>query len=124
MKNMNLASWFEIPTQNLSRAQKFYESVFNIKLQPPQEPNGHMAIFPGDHEHAGAMGALVTSEIAAPSQQGTVVYLSCPDLNQTLQRVEENGGQVFLPRTDIGEDGYFAHFRDTEGNRVGLYSMQ
>lgn len=124
MKNTNLVSWFEIPTQDLARAQKFYESVFNIKLQPPTKSNGHMAIFPGAYEYAGAMGALVTSEIAAPSQQGTVVYLGCANLNETLRRVEENGGQVLVPRTDIGEDGYFAHFCDTEGNRVGLHSAK
>ena len=124
MKNMYPVIWFEIPTQNIARAQEFYESVFSIKLQAPTESNGYMATFPGAHEHAGAMGALVTSKTTTSTQQGTVVYLVCSDMNEALQRVEENGGQVLVPRTDIGENGYFAHFCDTEGNRVGLYSAQ
>ena len=124
MKTTNLVNWFEIPAKDLVRAQKFYESVFKIKLQAPTASNGNMASFPGAHEYAGAMGALVPSATTVPSQQGTVVYFSCPDLNEALQRVKENGGQILLPRTDIGENGCFAHFCDTEGNRVGLHSMQ
>ncbi len=109
---MNSVNWFEIPTQDLARAQKFYERVFNVKLQEPRESGVKMAMFPGAQEYAGATGALVpSSETAIPSQYGTVVYFGCQNLSQVLQRVEESGGKVLLPKTD-------------KGNRVGLHSMQ
>ena len=42
-----------------------------------------------------------------------------------LARVERAGGSIVVPKTDIGGDfGFFAHFVDTEGNKVGLHSMQ
>jgi predicted enzyme related to lactoylglutathione lyase len=42
-----------------------------------------------------------------------------------LTRAEAAGGTVEVPKTEIGNDfGFFAHFIDTEGNKVGLHSMQ
>jgi predicted enzyme related to lactoylglutathione lyase len=47
------------------------------------------------------------------------------DLAPMLSRVEQAGGSVVTPKTDIGNDfGFFAHFIDTEGNKVGLHSLQ
>lgn len=35
-----------------------------------------------------------------------------------------DGGQVLVPKTEIGNGyGFFAHFADPEGNRIGLHSM-
>ena len=70
------------------------------------------------------MGALIYSETRTPSQQGALVYFYCKNSTQALQRVEELGGKIMLPTTPIGDGGYYAHFCDTEGNLVGLYSME
>ena len=125
MQNMNSVTWFEIPTINLTRAQEFYERVFNVKLQEIEGlPGIKMVMFPGAHEYAGAMGVLVHSETEVPSQQGTLVYFHCQDVSEELTRVEENKGKILLPKTAIGDNGYMAHFCDTEGNRIALHSMQ
>ena len=62
----------------------------------------------------------------AASADGTVLYLNGgDDLQVSLNRVEGAGGHVLIPKTLISpEVGYFAQFLDTEGNRVGLYSMK
>jgi predicted enzyme related to lactoylglutathione lyase len=54
-----------------------------------------------------------------------MVYLSGGrDLATVLARVEGAGGKILVGKTPITpEYGYFAHFLDTEGNRVGLHSM-
>jgi uncharacterized protein len=42
-----------------------------------------------------------------------------------LARVVPAGGSVLVPKTEIGNDfGFFAHFVDTEGNKLGLHSMK
>ena len=52
-----------------------------------------------------------------------MVYLSVEDLRPVLQRAQEHGGDTLVPCTALpGDMGYFAQFRDTEGNRVGLWS--
>lgn len=71
-------------------------------------------------------GAIVHGEDGEPSRVGTLVYLNGgDDLAPMLARVVKVGGSVVVPKTEIGNDfGFFAHFTDTEGNRVGLHSMK
>jgi uncharacterized protein len=46
------------------------------------------------------------------------------DLNESLDRVTAAGGEVMLSKTALPPGkGYFAHFRDSEGNRIGLHSI-
>ena len=45
------------------------------------------------------------------------------DLSTVLDKVEGAGGKVMQPKTDIGENGFIAFIEDTEGNKVGLHSM-
>jgi len=61
-----------------------------------------------------------------PTTDGAVVYLNAgKDLQPMLDRVKQNGGQLLVPKTMISpEMGYFALFIDTEGNKLGLHSMQ
>ena len=41
-------SWFEIPTTDINRAQKFYEAIFGITMMPMDMPNIKMRMFPLD----------------------------------------------------------------------------
>jgi predicted enzyme related to lactoylglutathione lyase len=76
-------------------------------------------------DHTAVGGAIVHGDGGSPSTNGTLVYLNGgDDLSPMLGRVEEAGGTVVVPKTEIGNDfGFFAHFIDTEGNKVGLHSM-
>ncbi len=42
----NAISWFEIPATDLARAQKFYETIFDITMIPMDLPNIRMRMFP------------------------------------------------------------------------------
>ena len=117
------AVWFEIPSTNFTRAVTFYESMFQVSLKR-ENIGGEMAIFPAEENQAG--GAIVEQQPGyAPSATGAVVYLSGgADLTPLLGRVVSAGGKVVLPKTALPPGmGFFAHFEDSEGNRVGLHSM-
>ena len=60
-----------------------------------------------------------------PSMQGVVVYLNGgDDLSSMLARVEKVGGKVLLKKTFLSKEaGHIAYFADTEGNKIGLHSM-
>lgn len=118
------AGWFEIPTQNMERAVKFYESVFEVKLELQDFGELQMAWFPWDHQGLGAGGSLVYQpEHYQPGQTGTLVYFACDDLSHELSRIERAGGEVLQPKTEIAPDiGFMALFLDTEGNRLALHS--
>lgn len=120
----NALNWFEIPITDIGRAKQFYESIFEISLQQMDMMGMTMLAFPSEPPHVG--GALVKSESHIPSATGAVIYLNAnPDLQQVLSRVEKAGGTITLAKTFINEGtGYMAFFMDSEGNLVGLHSVQ
>ena len=122
----NAISWFEIPAADLTRATKFYETVFGVTLNPLDLPNMKMRMFPLD-DIMGVGGALVDSGgFHKPSgTDGPLIYLNGnPDLQRVLDKVEAAGGKIMMPKTEISpEYGYMAVIFDTEGNRIGLHSV-
>ena len=125
----NPVVWFEIYVQDMSRARKFYETVLQCQLETLKSPEGEaqnmqMLSFPGDMTTMGASGALVKMADGPAGVGGTIVYFSCDDCAVEQARVEKAGGKVFKPKFPIGEYGFCALVTDTEGNMVGLHSMQ
>ena len=136
----NALSWFDIPVSDIERAAKFYGEILGAALERYSGPGVQGALFPVP---GGGGGTLIQGEGFTSSYQGSIVYLSGgDDLNAVLNftssfrnpsrlgidrklevnRVAAAGGKVLLAKTDIGENGFFAYFEDTEGNRVGLHS--
>jgi imidazolonepropionase-like amidohydrolase/predicted enzyme related to lactoylglutathione lyase len=122
--NSNPVSWFEIPVTDMSRAKAFYEHVLNVKLQPLKIGPLDMAFFPTRPGTPGASGALMKGDAFQPSSKGVQIYFTTPDVDGTLERVQDRGGRVVVPKTRIGPFGFIASFEDSEGNRVGLRSWQ
>ena len=116
-------NWFEISVTNFARAKAFYETVLDRAIEPMAMGPVMMGMLSSDPEAVG--GAIVQSYDAVPSKHGTIVYLNGgDDLAPMLARVQGAGGSIAVPKTDIGNGfGFFAHFIDTEGNKIGLHSM-
>jgi len=121
----NAISWFEIPTTNLERAQKFYETIFGISMGVLDLPNIKMRMFPLD-DPAGIGGSLVESGgFHKPSStDGPLLYLNAnPDVQLVLEKVETSGGKIVVPKTQISPTfGYMAVIIDSENNRIALHS--
>lgn len=116
-------NWFEIPAKNFERAVSFYSALFDTKLEPMPHPSFKYAVLPGDHENGGVTGGIVAGEGFEPSDKGPIIYLNGgDDLAGPLAKVEAAGGKVLMPKTGIGENGFMAHFLDSEGNRIALHS--
>lgn len=122
----NAISWFEIPATDLERAQKFYETIFDIEMIPLDMPQLQMRMFPTE-DPMNVGGAICSSvDFYKPSaDSGPLVYLNAnPDVQFVLDKVVPAGGKVVIPKTQISpENGYMAVFLDTEGNRVALHSI-
>ena len=117
--------WFEIPTADMERAIKFYETVFDCKLDRNTMGEFDMAWFPFDDEMKGAGGSLVHHEMYIPSEKGTLVYFSSEDIDTELSKIEKAGGKILREKTEISPDiGFMAFFVDTEGNRIALHSRK
>lgn len=121
----NALSWFEIPVLDFARAKAFYQSIFLYEMPEMEMENIKMGILLYDRE-SGVGGAICFGEGYEPSgSRGLKAYLNGgEDLKTVLERIPDAGGSIVLPKTEIAPGmGYFAFFTDTEGNVLGLYSM-
>lgn len=113
-----LVSWVEIPAVDFIRAVQFYNTVLEIELQVSDFGSEKMACFPSGE------GAISFAPDFYPSKDGVLVSLNTGnDLENTMLRIEKNGGKIVQPKTKIEAEnlGYFAVFIDCEGNKLGLY---
>ncbi len=122
-EKMNPVGWFEIPVKDIERAQAFYQDVLGLKLERHDMGPMRMAWFPMERDVPGAAGSLVQAKEFEPSTKGSTVYFSVESIEDTISRAEEHGGAVLSPKTSIGEYGYYAQIRDTEGNRIAVHAM-
>lgn len=117
-------NWYEIPVTDMNRAKKFYTSVLNFELAEmpmPDLPFKYLR-FPVE-QGEGVGGVLVEGPGYKPSTEGSLVYFNCgEDITVALSKVESAGGKIVLSRTPVGAFGFMAHFIDSEGNKVALFS--
>lgn len=124
MKNTNVVGWFDIYVSDMSRAKKFYETVFNVELHDLPVEWGKQSLFPFSQDHPNISGALVENQEMAQKGNSTVVYFETEECTAEEQKIREAGGQVIRPKMSIGEFGFVSMFIDSEGNTVGLHSRK
>ena len=120
----NPVGWFEIHVQDMPRAKAFYEAVFGVQLTRLESPEVELWAFPMQAEGFGASGALVKMPGFPSGGNSVLVYFSCADCAVQAGKAEAAGGRIQKPRTSIGQYGHIARVIDTEGNMIGLHSMQ
>jgi uncharacterized protein len=120
----NPVGWFEIYVEDMGRAKTFYESVFQIKLDRLNTPDIEMWSFPMVMDRWGAGGALVKMEGFTSGRNSVLIYFICQDCAVEAARVVAAGGSIQREKFSIGEYGFIALAVDSEGNMIGLHSMQ
>lgn len=120
----NPVHWFEIYVQDMPRAKAFYEATLGVALTKLDSGDLEMWAFPMQHGTSGSAGALVRMPGVPSGGNSTLVYFSCTDCAVDAARAEKAGGRIFKPKFSIGQWGHIALVFDTEGNMIGLHSMQ
>ena len=120
----NPIGWFEIYVQDMNKAKGFYESVFATRLERLESPGIEMWAFSMDPGQPGAPGSLVKMEGFPSGGNSTIVYFTCSDCSIEAKRASASGGKIFKEKFSIGQYGFIALVIDTEGNMIGLHSMQ
>jgi predicted enzyme related to lactoylglutathione lyase len=114
---------FEIPFDDGERARLFYERAFGWRTTPIPGLDYTLAITgpsgdAGPTEEGFINGGLLRR--AEPYTAPTLA-IDVESIDDTLAAVEEGGGTTLVPRSAVGDMGFAAYFRDTEGNVVGLW---
>jgi len=121
----NPVTWFEIYVQDIAQARKFYETVLDIELGDLDGPGDlQMFGFPMHGDAPGASGALVHFKDVPSGGNSTLVYFRCDDCAVEASRVADSGGTLVRDKMSIGQYGFVALAKDTEGNMFGLHSAE
>ena len=108
---------FEIEAEKPERAIKFYETVFGWKIEKWKGPMEYWLITTGKKDEPGIDGGL---EKRTDSEPSTVNTIDVPSVDQYIKKVESNGGSVVRPKMAIPGVGWWACFKDPEGNMFGI----
>jgi len=122
--NGNPVGWFEIYVQDMPRAKEFYEAVFGVALTKLESPEIEMWAFPGDRDRYGSPGSLVKAPGVPSGGNSVMVYFSSADCAVPAAKAAASGGRIVRDKFSIGRYGFIALVKDTEGNLIGLHSMQ
>lgn len=115
---------FHIPVDDMERAKKFYTKIFDWDIQDTGYSGYNLVQTVETDEidvpiEPGAInGALYVRESPVEHPEITIEVSSIEDY---LKKIEESGGEVITAKTSIKDIGFYAEFRDTEGNVVGLW---
>lgn len=114
-------AFFEIPAQDFTRAVNFYRSALDFEIDECEYGNEMMGMISTE----GSAGSIFKSNGFLPSSDGVIISFEVENIERTLQNAERFGGKAIRPKTKIEAEnmGYFALFSDSEGNTIGLYSV-
>jgi len=123
---MNKVVHFEIPSEDRKRASDFYSSVFgwDVHDHPLQEDKYVFAITsPVDEnfmvkEPGGINGGIVQRD---DTVKYPVITIDVPSIDEYIPKLEKAGGRLLGPKGEVPGMGFYAYFRDTEGNTIGLW---
>ena len=111
---------FDIATDNPQRAKKFYESLFNWRMEGPPGMTDYYLIETKDLEgNKGVGGGL--GKRGDPSQRITA-YFGVDSIESYSKKVAKLGGKTG-PKMTVPGWGYLATCTDTEGNTFGLWQQ-
>ena len=114
---MPRVAYFEITAENPEQAVKFYEKVFGWKIVKWKGPIDHWLITTGRDPEPGIDGGLGRRTESLPNQ---VNYIAVSSIDKFINKVERNGGIIITAKQPIPTVGYYAFFKDSEGNTFGL----
>lgn len=112
-------SHFDVHADDLPRARRFYENVFDWKFNAWGPPDFFL-ITTGKEDNPGIHGALTKrrEQVHGQPASGYVCTIAVADVDETAAAIEANGGNVVLPKICLNGVGWLIQFLDTEGNIV------
>lgn len=112
-------SWNELGTPDPDAAAEFYGGLFGWTTSPMEgSPMKYLVITNGERSNGG-----IREPMPADAPPFWLVYFATDDLDGTLAKVQEQGGNVLAPATDIGI-AKIAVAQDPQGAVFALYSGQ
>jgi len=115
---------FEIPFDDGERARKFYGDAFGWQLMNMPEMSYTMVTTgPTDPGQGPTDSGFINGGMMQREGEFTApnLVIDVANIEDALKAVADSGGTVVQERQAVGDMGFAAYFKDTEGNLVGLW---
>lgn len=115
---------FEIPFDDGDRAREFYSAAFGWTMMPMPEM-GYTIVMtgPSDPETGPSEAGFINGGMMAREGDftGPNLVIDVESIEAAIEAVVGSGGTEVSGKQPVGEMGFAAYVRDTEGNLVGLW---
>ncbi len=114
---------FEIPFDDGDRARAFYSTVFGWEVSEIPEMD-YTLVSAGPSDDAGPTEpGFINGGMAQRDESfaSPVLVIDVGNIEDALEAVESAGGSLVSERQAVGDMGFAAYCKDTEGNLVGLW---
>ena len=115
---------FEIPADNLERAQDFYRQAFGWSVNSmPGMGYTLLGTVPSRDGGAPLEPGAINGGMLARREPITspVITIEVQSVDEALSRIESLGGRALRGKQPVGSAGFAAYFADSEGNVLGLW---
>ena len=109
---------FEMSAEDPLRAGRFYGEVFGWEVNKWDGPidYGYWLVTTGAEGEPGIDGAIVGRGDGDGSSGAYVCVVSVDSIDDSLKKIEQQGGEIVSPKESVPGVGSFAYCRDPEGN--------
>ncbi len=118
---MSQVAHFAINADDVSRARRFYETVFGWRFQAYGPPGFYMVDPESSPSSVTLRGSLQQRREIVPGvpMRGFECTISVADIRTAAAAVEANGGAIVMPICTLPGVGQLFFFKDPEGNIAG-----
>jgi predicted enzyme related to lactoylglutathione lyase len=113
----NTVVHFEIPADDVERLSKFYADNFGWKFQKQDMPGMTYWLISTGPQGKSVGGGMYKKQ--GPDFPRN--FLRVKGIDRVIQRFQQTGGTIFMPKQDVPGIGATAIGKDPEGNPVGLF---
>jgi predicted enzyme related to lactoylglutathione lyase len=116
---------FEIPSDNIERARKFYNDLFGWKMEKMPGSMEYWTFSTTNDKNGGERQHLSGGVMERQMPQQSITnYIGVKSVGDYSKKVESLGGKVKVPKTEVLNLGWFAICTDTENNTFGLWETK
>ena len=115
----NKMTHFAIHIDDIERAKNFYGHVFDWGFTSYGPPD-FLQIKADKSETGELIGALQARKYSPVKEKliGLECTVTVENVDEIIEKVQNHGGQILMPKTAIPYVGWITKFLDTEGNLV------
>lgn len=119
---MNRVIHFDLYADDPRRASEFYGKAFGWKFEKWKgEGMEYWLIMTGSETEPGIDGGMAKREKEwSKSSSNNAITIGVSEIDAAMEKVEKFGGKIVMPKMAIPGVGWFATFKDTEGNTLSV----